>query len=134
MIVLDAVNRPLSNLPSRDFSALLTVSFVIPNLRNDLHDGSVAEADQWLQTSMDRYARWAVSHNSLLIVTFDEGPGSQPPATTPIGTIMVGAHVRIGASDLPITHYSILPTVEDMFGLPYNGEESSASRVTGIWD
>jgi acid phosphatase len=32
-----------------DYSSLPTVSFVIPNLDNDMHDGTIAQADTWLQ-------------------------------------------------------------------------------------
>ena len=131
--VPDAVNRPLTDFPM-DFSTLPTVSFVIPNLRNDMHDGSVAEGDAWLREHIDAYAAWAVSHNSLLIVTFDEGSGGQPPATTPIATILVGAHVQRGATDQPITHYSILRLIEDMYRLPYVSEDSAAPKITGIWN
>ena len=132
--VADTANRRLSDFPTLDFASLPTVCFVIPNLRNDMHDGSVAEGDEWLRAHMEGYARWAVSNNSLLIVTFDEGPGSQAPAETPIATIMAGAHVRAGVSDQPITHYSILRTIEDIYGLQPIGEDSSAAAVAGIWD
>jgi phosphatidylinositol-3-phosphatase len=132
--VPDAVNRAFTDFPKGDFSALPTVSFVIPSLRDDMHDGSVAQGDQWLQENMDGYARWAASHNSLLIVTFDEGPGSQAPEKTPIATILAGAHVKAGVSNQAITHYSILRLIEDIYGLPYIGEERFAPQITGIWD
>ena len=132
--VPDTVNRPLADFPAGDFTALPTVSFVIPTLSDDMHDGSVAQGDQWLRTHVEAYARWAVSHNSLLIVTFDEGPVFPAPADTRIATIMVGAHVRTGTSDQRITHYSILRTLEDFYGLPPIGEDQSASTITGIWN
>ncbi|WP_081413431.1 alkaline phosphatase family protein [Aneurinibacillus terranovensis] len=34
------VNMPLSSFP-KDYAALPTVSFVIPNLQHDMHDGSI---------------------------------------------------------------------------------------------
>ena len=130
--VPDTVNRPLADFPAGDFTALPTVSFVIPTLSDDMHDGSVAQGDQWLRAHVEAYARWAVSHNSLLIVTFDEGPVFPAPADTRIATIMVGAHVRTGTSDQRITHYSILRALEDFYGLPPIGQ--SASTITGIWN
>lgn len=36
-----------------------TVSFVVPNLKNDMHDRSVATGDAWLQQHLDGYAQWA---------------------------------------------------------------------------
>jgi hypothetical protein len=65
------IGRPLSDFPS-DFSKLPTVSFVIPNEQNDMHDGSVTQGDAWLRQHLGRYAEWCMSHNSLFIVTFDE--------------------------------------------------------------
>ncbi|MGA3091708.1 MAG: alkaline phosphatase family protein [Terriglobales bacterium] len=60
---------------------LPTVSFVIPNLVNDMHDGvvpsSIATGDVWLRDQLDAYYHWAMQHNSLLILTFDES-GAAP--------------------------------------------------------
>src|SRR5258705_7520256 len=63
-------NRPFTDFPS-DYTALPTVSFVVPNLDNDSHDGTIDTSDQWLQDKLSGYAEWAKSHNSLLIVTYD---------------------------------------------------------------
>ena len=132
--VPDKVNRSFEDFPADGFSSLPAVSFVVPNLRNDMHDGSVAGGDSWLRANIDGYASWAVSHNSLLIVTFDEGLASQAPTETPIITILVGAHVRRGTTDQRITHYSILRLVEDIYGLPYLAQDASAAKIVGIWE
>src|SRR5258707_3835558 len=59
-----------------DYNALPTVSFVIPNLVNDMHNGSsssgIVAGDRWLRQHIDGYYNWAKQHNSLLILTFDE--------------------------------------------------------------
>ena len=60
-----------------DYSQLPTVSFVIPNQLNEMHSGrsiaqEVKNGDAWLQTYMDGYIQWAKTHNSLLILTWDE--------------------------------------------------------------
>lgn len=130
----DAVNLPFSDFPAPDYTLLPTVSIVVPNLDNDMHDGSVAAGDAWLQNNLDGFVRWAVDHNSLFIVTFDECAGTDPVATTPIATILVGARVRQGTYDSPITLYSILRMLEDAYGLPYLGEEKSAPSISGIWE
>ena len=110
------------------------MSFVIPNLDNDMHDGTVAAGDSWLQANLDGYARWARGHNSLLIVTFDECAGSDPVATTPIATIFVGASVRSVVSPQRLTLYSLLRLVEEIYGLPSLGQEASrrGSRRVGL--
>ena len=45
---------------------------MIPNLDHDLHDGTLAQADQWLRDHLAGYAAWAGAHNSLLVITNDE--------------------------------------------------------------
>jgi len=129
-----SVNLPFSSFPSADYTLLPTVSFVIPNLDNDMHDGSVAAGGAWLQANLDGYARWATDHNSLLIVTFDECAGSDPVSTTPIATILAGAAVRRSTSSQHVTLYSLLRLVEDIHGLPYLGNEATAPRIAGVWN
>lgn len=110
-----SANQPFSAFPA-DLAALPSVSFVIPNLVNDMHDGSVATGDAWLKANMDAYAQWAKTHNSLLIVTFDEDDYSTSSNLVP--TIMVGAGVVPGTYNELVNHYRILATVENLFGLP----------------
>jgi phosphatidylinositol-3-phosphatase len=129
-----AVNLPFSALPTSRWDSLPTVSFVVPDLDNDMHDGTIARAGEWLRAHLDAYARWAPFHNSLLIVTFDEGPGREDPTTVPIATILLGALVRRGQFDRPVTHYSLLRMLEEMYGLPPMGEERDAGRISGIWE
>jgi phosphatidylinositol-3-phosphatase len=130
----DMVNLPFSSFPSSDFTQLPTVSFVVPNLDNDMHDGTVAAGDAWLQANLDGYARWAGAHNSLLVVTFDEPAGSDPVSTTPIATIFAGTSITTGVSSNAASLYSLLRMVEDIYALPYLGAEASAPLITGIWN
>jgi phosphatidylinositol-3-phosphatase len=129
-----AVNLPFTAFPSSRWDSLPTVSFVVPDLDNDMHDGSVGRGDGWLRANIDAYARWAPAHDSLLVVTFDEGPGREEVATVPIGTILLGARVRQGRFDTPVTHYSLLRMLEEIYGLPPMGEERDAARIDGIWE
>jgi phosphatidylinositol-3-phosphatase len=127
-----SANMPFSYFPS-DYSRLPTLSFVIPNLDNDMHDGSVLAGDAWLQAHLDGYARWAVGHNSLLIVTFDECWGPDPPDTTPIATVFAGASLLPLPYGTPATLYSLVRMIDEMYGLPTLGSEASAPRIEGIW-
>ena len=64
---------PFSAFPApSNYAGLPTVSMVIPNLDNDMHDGSIAQGDQWLYQNLSQYAAWAKANNSLLILTWDE--------------------------------------------------------------
>jgi acid phosphatase len=130
---------PLTQFPA-DFSQLPTVSFVIPNLNDDMHNGSIQQADAWLKLSLDAYIQWAKSNNSLFILTWDENQlqGVEPHTTKPpqnqIATLLVGAMVTPGStSGTPYTHHDLLRTIEDMYGLPLLGGSQNASDITGIW-
>jgi hypothetical protein len=124
-----SVNQPLSAMP-RDWSNLPTVSFVVPNMCNDMHDCSVATGDTWAEQHLTDYVAWAKDHNSLLIVTFDEDGGSKD---NHIATIVAGAGVQQTSSDQRVDHYGLLRTLEDMYGLPPLGAAAHAGPVTGIW-
>ncbi|KUL37859.1 acid phosphatase [Streptomyces sp. NRRL F-4489] len=124
--------KTFAQFPS-DYSTLPKVSFVIPDLCNDMHDCSVATGDTWLKEKLGGYAEWAKTHNSLLAVTFDEDnrlSGNRIP------TLFYGAHVAPGSSSATTyNHYNVLRTLEELAGLSaHAGNAASASAVTGIWN
>lgn len=123
------VNQPLTNFP-KDFTKLPTVSFVIPNLRKDMHDGTIKEADDWLKGKIDPYVQWAQNHNSLLIVTWDEDDYSQD---NKIATFFVGPMVKTGRFDENLNHFNLLRTIEDVYGLAHAGESKTVKPIVSIW-
>ncbi|MBU1775561.1 MAG: alkaline phosphatase family protein, partial [Gammaproteobacteria bacterium] len=126
---LAANNQPFSAFPT-DFAQLPTVSFVVPDQRNDMHDGSIAQGDAWLKKNLESYAQWAMTHNSLLIVTFDEDDGSEKNR---IATIFVGQRVKPGQYVQRIDHYGLLRMVEELYGLPLLNESAKARTIKGVW-
>jgi acid phosphatase len=123
-----AASKPLSAFPA--FARLPTVSFVIPDLCHDMHDCPVAAGDAWLKAHIGPYAAWAMTHDSLLIVDFDENdgsPGNQIP------TIFAGPMVKPGRYGRLITHYSVLHTLELLYRLPALAHAASARPITSIW-
>ncbi len=126
---LAAFNQPFSAFP-QDFSQLPTVSLVMPDQRNDMHDGSIEQGDAWLQQNIEQYAQWAFTHNSLLIVTWDEDNGREGNR---IATVFVGAMVKSGKSAQRINHYTLLRTISEMYGLPILGESKDQKAITGVW-
>jgi hypothetical protein len=122
-------NQPFSNFPS-DFTKLPTVAFVVPDQQHDMHSGSVTSGDTWLQSNIGSYAQWALTHKSLLIVTFDEDDNG---SSNQIWTLLYGANVNPGRYSTAITHYSVLRTIEADYGLPFSGNASIATTITGIW-
>jgi hypothetical protein len=131
-------NEPFTAFPA-DFSTLPTLAFVVPNQCHDMHNksgcatsSSVANGDTWLQTNIDAYAQWAKSHDSLLIVTFDEDDGSQ---NNRIATIFVGSLVIPGTYAETINHFSVLATLQAMYGLsPSLGAAANHAAITDVWD
>jgi hypothetical protein len=122
-------NLTLNAFPT-DYTQLPTVSFVVPNLDNDMHDGTVAQGDSWLRDHLDGYVQWAKTHNSLLILTFDEDDNN---AGNRIPTVFVGAPVRPGAYAERIDHYDVLRTLEDAYDLPHAGASARATPITDVW-
>ncbi len=127
--VPSADNMPYTSFPS-NYSTLLTVAIIAPNMNNDMHDGTIQQGDSWLQSRLDPYVQWANTHNSLFIVTFDEDDFTQ---ANQIPTIFVGPMVRAGQYSETINHYNILRTLEDMYSLPYAGYSGTASPITDVW-
>ncbi|MFJ2863361.1 alkaline phosphatase family protein [Kitasatospora sp. NPDC087314] len=115
-----------------DYTTLPNVSFVVPNLCSDMHDCSVGTGDTWIKNNLGAYATWATSHNSLLVVTFDE---DNRLAGNRIPTVVYGAHVTTGStSATSYNHYNLLRTLEDLAGVStHAGNAASAADITGIW-
>jgi acid phosphatase len=125
-----ATSLPFSAFPMGNYASLPTVSFVIPNNDDNMHDGSIAQGDAWLSRELSGYANWAIANNSLLILTWDEddgGPRNQIP------TVIYGAHVQPGTYNEQINHYSVLSTLEQMYGLPKIGYAATAAPIASIW-
>ncbi len=122
-------NLRYSAFPS-DFTQLPTVSFVTPDMCNDMHDCSIGTGDTWLKKNLDAYAQWAKTHNSLLITTFDEDSGT---SVNQIFTAFTGANVKVGSYSESINHYTVLRTIEAAYGLPGIGNAASKSPILDVW-
>jgi len=125
-------------------------SFIVPNLCHDGHDrpcvdsepGGLVSADRFLQHWVPLITRSAgFQDGGLLIVTFDEAlsidataccnepsgpntekPGVNGPGGGRIGAVLLSPFIKPGTvSDVPYNHYSLLRSIEDIFGLPYLG-------------
>jgi hypothetical protein len=121
----------------QDFSTLPTVSFVIADQDHDMHNigapgdaAAIQRGDAWLKQSLAGYAEWAKTHNSLLIVTFDEDD-FRP--VNHIATLFSGAHIKVGQYDQKISHYNVLHTLQAIFDLPGTKATSEAEVITGVW-
>ncbi|MCU1455747.1 MAG: phosphoesterase, partial [Acidimicrobiales bacterium] len=115
----------------------------------DGRPGGLVSADAFLRAWVPRIlASPAYKKDGVLVITFDEsdspqsdasaccgegpGPNSPLPGITGMGGGRVGAVVLSRwvtpgtTSTTPYNHYGLLRTFEDIFGLPYLGDASSA--------
>ncbi len=124
-----SANQPFTSFPT-NFTTLPTISIIDPNLLDDMHDGTITEGDTWLQQHLSAYIQFAQANNSLLIVTWDEDDNS---ANNQIPTIFVGPMVKQGQFAEKITHFNVLRTLEDIYGLTHIGGSTTATAITDVW-
>lgn len=122
-------NQPFTSFPT-DFTTLPTISFVTPNLLDDMHDGTISQGDTWLQQHLNTYIQFAQAHNSLFIVTWDEDDNS---SNNQIPTIFVGPMVKQGQFSETINHFNVLRTLEDLYGLTHVGSAANATAIADVW-
>ena len=105
-------------------------ALVVPDLCNDMHDCSVATGDGWLR---DHIAPLAALRGTAVFVVFDEGTTDTGGGGN-VEALVLGPLVRPGSHATPPTsHYGLLRTLEDAWGLPHLGASAHAKPITGIW-
>ncbi|MGH7242555.1 MAG: alkaline phosphatase family protein [Phycisphaerales bacterium] len=124
-----ALNKPFADFPV-DFTQLPTVSIVVPNLNNDMHDGTVEQGDAWLSQKLGLYAQWALANNSLLVVTWDEDGFTQ---RNQIPTILYGANIRSGEYHSTYTLHNLLRTIVDLYNAERPGSAQLVSPLAGLF-
>src|ERR1039457_1344784 len=128
--VPSSATKSFTSFPAGNYGRLPDVSFVIPNLCDDMHDCPVATGDSWLKRNLGGYVTWAQKNHSLLVLTWDENDGS---GGNQITTIFAGQMVRTGRFAMPITHYSVLRTIEALYALPPHAYAATAAVIGGVW-
>lgn len=121
-------SRPMSAFPA-SYDALPTVAMLIPDVDDDMHDGTIEEGDDWLRTHVAGLLAWADTHDTLVVLTWDEGFDQ----TNSIPTVFYGPMVKPGRYREPITHYNTLRTLEDLYELPHTGRAGAAAAITDCW-
>ncbi len=120
---------------------------------------AVSHGDAWLQTNIDPYLQWAQTHNSLLILTFDEDSTADwitPPLTqlnydgmtspnlgpnpggnsgpNQITMMLAGAAITPGnySEGAGVTNVNLLRTIESFYGLSAVGDQAPLATDAGI--
>jgi acid phosphatase len=96
-------------------------SFIAPNLKNDAHDGSLNQADSWLQSNIGPLlSSPTFQQNGLLLIVFDESDQSDSKhGGGHVALVLVGPNVRKGhQSTVCSQHENTLRTMGQALGLP----------------
>ncbi len=115
-------------------NALPDFSFVIPNLDDDAHNGTLTQADIWLQQNIGPLLTNSQFQNGgLLIIVFDEAADTD--ATHGGGRVvmvMAGPNVKTGfQSSTLYQHENLLKTITTYMGIDGNiGNAANASAMT----
>ncbi len=124
-----STNQPVTAFPT-DYSRLPTVAFVVPNLIDDMHNGTIPDGDNWIENNITPYLNWAKTHNSLLILTWDE---DETTTGGRIVTVFAGQSVKPGKYSETLNHYSVLRTMEDIYGLRHACNAATATAISDVW-
>jgi phospholipase C len=118
--------------------------FITPNMCNIGHDCSLDIADKWLENLYNELvpALDATGQTYLIVLTFDEGKGNQSCCGLEegeggrIAVVLISPSAKKGfQDDTPYTHYSLLKTISESWGLAYLGHAADDDNVliTAPW-
>ena len=104
--------------------------WITPDRCHDTHDCAVSAGDDWLRQVVSQItgsAAWKA--NGVLFITWDEDDGS---ADNHVLTLVIQPGRGHKNSTPPYTHYSLLATIEDLFGVGRLGQAAQASPMSDL--
>src|SRR3984957_14362148 len=122
--------------PSGNYASLPTVSFVIPDDTTNMHSGTIAAGDSWLQANLSGYAQWAKANNSLLVVVWDENADESGGTVEPsnqVPAILYGANITPGNYNTAYSDYNLLATITDAFNLTGPNNAATAAPISDVF-
>jgi hypothetical protein len=114
-------------------------NLVVPNDCENGHDrcgtkDPVKQFDSFLAREVPKIeASPAFGSNGLIVITWDEGADPPLGSHHPL-TLAIGSQVNSGVYQGAYTHYGLLRTVEDGFGLAHLGAARNAKPINSIWN
>jgi phosphatidylinositol-3-phosphatase len=136
---------PLTALPMDiQADALPNFIFIKPNICNDSHDCSLDVTDAWLTNLLGTLipALDATGESYFVAMLFEEGQGSHTCCDLPepgggrVPLVIYSPLVKNGFEDpTPYTHYSLLKTISQAWGLSYLAHATDETNVliTAPW-
>ena len=109
-------------------------AFYTPNMFNDGHDTSLGYSTKWLKGFVDRLKASSDLEGSLVVVTWDEG-GEADHGGNNVLTMLLGPEINPGRYDDDLTHYSLLRSIENNFGLEpmHSGDRDASPLPHKVW-
>jgi len=118
--------------------------FIKANICNDSHDCSLDITDAWLTNLLNTLipALDAISPSYVVAMLFEEGQGSHTCCGLPepgggrVPVVFYSPLVKNGFEDpTPYTHYSLLKTISQAWGLPYlaHAADDTNALITAPW-
>jgi hypothetical protein len=142
----DVVNSSVQKLnlvPFTQFAADLNnnqlpdFSFVVPNLNNDAHNGTLAQADGWLKTHIGPLlSNPAFQQDGILIIVFDESSSTDAAhGGGHIAAVVVGPGVKRGFKSTTFyQHQNLLRAILDAVGVrSYPGAAATAKDMSDVF-
>ena len=144
---LDVINDPQMKqnvVPFTQFAADLAAnqlpnySIIIPDLQNDAHDGTLAQADSFLSGNVAPLLNtpyFQSGGDGLMFVTFDECDAAVGACPENVYTAVIGPNVKPGSiSNTYYKHESTLRTMLDALGISvYLGASATAPDMADFF-
>lgn len=136
IVGFDQLDRDLAS------GSLPSFGLIVPNLCEDMHGATSCPDEAALIRTGDTVAgnlvrkiqatdAWKSPDNVAIVITFDESENKSEPGGGHIPTIVITNHgPRHKSDNTSYTHYSLLRTIEDAFGLrEYLGHAASNTET-----
>jgi phosphatidylinositol-3-phosphatase len=125
--------RDVLALPSHTPELKRAFTWIAPNLRHDMHDGTPAQASNWLQAFLEGrhgllHSRPYTRGHTAIFIWFDTASGSGS-VRTPVPFIVISPSTPARVVRRPLDHYSSLRAWESMLHLPC---VNAACGATGL--
>lgn len=120
-------------------NALPNLSFIVPNLNDDAHDGTLTQADNWLKSNLASLlgsSLFKAGGDGILIIVFDESVDSDTAhGGGHVAAVVIGPKVKTGSKTSNVyQHQNTLKTLMEALGVKtYPGAAGSAQPISGVF-